>query len=573
MSVNARRILNAIRDADHALNDPGPGGRIDPFGDLQICELVTTDAESRTLADPTQAGIRFTLRLKTDGGDCTVTADNGFDIDGNTQAVFADAGDQLELISVSHTTGYRWEVLVNTGPAALMGGQSITYLLSTEKTISAAWGLQKLVESYSGNCCICQRSSDSTSQTFGFGSDGNVDSAIWTFIGSSIGYLTTIYDQSGNGNDLVNATLSGCAVALSNGVIPGGFMQLGGARGDNTGNIATANYTIPSGVSLNKRDSTIALIGRNQGAHGGAYLYAGASSPQTNVYIASTLLVFDSVDGQRAGSAIPASNIDCLAFDFRSGSVKFNVEVSGSASALGVGTLTGGKFGQSYAGGFPSPYYAAVGVVAFSQSLGDTEFAAIRERIRSRYSLATSYTGKPNIVFVGDSLTAGFGSLCNTYPMQVISAMSSPNDVRWFNVGQSGLASAQLPTISTLYKSDASKNICAVMIGTNDFRGAVTAATCLANLTNFVTAAKAAGFTVIACTVPPGGGVNETQRASFNASVLSGSSGADHVADVGNAAQLATPSNATYFLTDTLHFNSTGSGVVAALVKAKIDLI
>jgi len=122
MSVNARRILNSIRDADHALNDPGPGGCIEPFGDLQICELVTTQAESRTLADPTKAGIRFTLRMKTDGGDCTVTTTNGLDVDGNTQAVFADVGDQLELISVSAATGFRWEILVNTGSVALSGG-------------------------------------------------------------------------------------------------------------------------------------------------------------------------------------------------------------------------------------------------------------------------------------------------------------------------------------------------------------------------------------------------------------------------------------------------------------------
>lgn len=122
MSVNARRILNAIRDADHVLNDPGAGGLIDPFGDLQICELTTSAAESRTLANPTKAGIRLTLRMKTDGGDCTITVGNGVNVDGDTQAVFANVGDQLELISVSTEIGFRWEVLVNAGPAALSGG-------------------------------------------------------------------------------------------------------------------------------------------------------------------------------------------------------------------------------------------------------------------------------------------------------------------------------------------------------------------------------------------------------------------------------------------------------------------
>ena len=101
------------------LSDPGAGGTIYTLEDLQICELVTVAAEARTLANPTKAGNRLTLRMKTDGGDCTVTASNGLNVAGNTQAVFADVGDQLEMISVSHTTGYRWEILVNTGSVAL----------------------------------------------------------------------------------------------------------------------------------------------------------------------------------------------------------------------------------------------------------------------------------------------------------------------------------------------------------------------------------------------------------------------------------------------------------------------
>lgn len=116
---NAHRILNTIRDADHVLPDPGAGKRIETMEDLQICELVTAAAEARTLANPTKAGNRLTLRMKTDGGDCTVTASNGFNVTGNTQAVFGDVGDLLELISVSHTSGYRWEILVNLGSVAL----------------------------------------------------------------------------------------------------------------------------------------------------------------------------------------------------------------------------------------------------------------------------------------------------------------------------------------------------------------------------------------------------------------------------------------------------------------------
>ena len=116
---NAHRILDTIRSANHSLPDPGAGKTISALQDLQICELVTVAAEARTLANPTKAGNRFTLRLKTDGGDCVVTASNGFNVAGNTVATFADVGDQLDLISVSHTTGFRWEILTNTGSTAL----------------------------------------------------------------------------------------------------------------------------------------------------------------------------------------------------------------------------------------------------------------------------------------------------------------------------------------------------------------------------------------------------------------------------------------------------------------------
>lgn len=116
---SAHRILNTIRDADHVLADPGAGGTIHTLEDLQICELVTAGVETRTLANPTKAGNRLTLRMKTDNGNATVTAANGYNVAGNTSAVFGDVGDLLELISVSHTTGYRWEILVNTGSVSL----------------------------------------------------------------------------------------------------------------------------------------------------------------------------------------------------------------------------------------------------------------------------------------------------------------------------------------------------------------------------------------------------------------------------------------------------------------------
>ena len=68
------------------------------------------------MVDPGASG---TVRLKTAGGNVTVSAANGLNVAGNTAAVFGDVGDQLDMVSVSHTTGYRWEILTNTGSVGL----------------------------------------------------------------------------------------------------------------------------------------------------------------------------------------------------------------------------------------------------------------------------------------------------------------------------------------------------------------------------------------------------------------------------------------------------------------------
>jgi len=119
--MSIHRIHHDLYKGAKKLADPGDAGTIRVTEDLQICEMVTTAAggETRTLQNPTKPGILFTLRLLTDGGDATVTGANGLNVTGNTIAAFEDDGDLLHMISVTHTTGYRWEILVNTGAVSL----------------------------------------------------------------------------------------------------------------------------------------------------------------------------------------------------------------------------------------------------------------------------------------------------------------------------------------------------------------------------------------------------------------------------------------------------------------------
>lgn len=102
-----------LYDVHHEMDDPGNGGTIRVTGDLQICEMVSAGAETRILAAPTKSGLRFVLRLMTDGGDVVVTTPNGFNNAGESKATFNDASDLLNLISVETATRgtFRWQIM------------------------------------------------------------------------------------------------------------------------------------------------------------------------------------------------------------------------------------------------------------------------------------------------------------------------------------------------------------------------------------------------------------------------------------------------------------------------------
>lgn len=109
-------------------------------------------------------------------------------------------------------------------------GSSISYLLPTLTSYTSpildsstssvlAISLRCVNTSYTGPAIRVRRSSDNTEQNIGF-SNGNLDTtSLLAFVGSGNGYVTTWYDQSGSGNNAVQATASRQPLIVVSGVV------------------------------------------------------------------------------------------------------------------------------------------------------------------------------------------------------------------------------------------------------------------------------------------------------------------------------------------------------------------
>lgn len=104
------------RKGSVAIADPGNAGAI-PVTVSGYCLLVTTGAQTRTLAIPSAYGQIIDLFFKTDGGDCVVTAAAGINQTGNNTLTFADAGDHIRLVGADTGGSKVWRVVCNDGVA------------------------------------------------------------------------------------------------------------------------------------------------------------------------------------------------------------------------------------------------------------------------------------------------------------------------------------------------------------------------------------------------------------------------------------------------------------------------
>jgi len=99
----------------------------------------------------------------------------------------------------------------------VQGSESL--LLDSYSGASVAYSLRKLSSTYSGSAIRVRRSNDNAETDIGFTSDVLDTTALLTFAGSNSAYITTWFDQSGNGINAVQVTASNQPNIVSAGVL------------------------------------------------------------------------------------------------------------------------------------------------------------------------------------------------------------------------------------------------------------------------------------------------------------------------------------------------------------------
>ena len=93
-------------------------------------------------------------------------------------------------------------------------------VLDTYTGASVAYSVRLLKSDYIGSAIRVRRSSDNTEQDIGFDAVGNLnETALTDFCGAGNGFVTTWYDQSGNGRNATQSTAANQPQIVASGVI------------------------------------------------------------------------------------------------------------------------------------------------------------------------------------------------------------------------------------------------------------------------------------------------------------------------------------------------------------------
>ncbi len=195
------------------------------------------DAPTGVQATAGNAQATITFTAPTNNGGATISGYTVTSTPGNFTATGASS--PLTVTGLINGTAYSFRVSSTNsiGTSFPSGASNIVIpvttatllpaaLTSNNLNAAAAFALRRINSSYTGFAVRVRRSSDNTERDIGFTSNGDLDdAALTTFVGANNGFVTTWFDQSGNGRNITQANgalqpsivVSGTVVKLTTG--------------------------------------------------------------------------------------------------------------------------------------------------------------------------------------------------------------------------------------------------------------------------------------------------------------------------------------------------------------------
>lgn len=150
--------------------------------------------------------------------------------------------------------------------------------LDIVKVAVSAYSLRRLKGSYTGKCIRVRRDSDDTELDIGFSGNGLDTVALLVFVGAGSGYVKTWYDQSGNGSDATQTTISNQPRIVNAGVLDVDINGRPRIVFDNTDNLIKTGLNISNIIS-------ISYVGNVLQTNGARLITLTSDNPASNTMV------------------------------------------------------------------------------------------------------------------------------------------------------------------------------------------------------------------------------------------------------------------------------------------------
>lgn len=222
-------------------------------------------------------------------------------------------------------------------------------LLDDYPSAAAAYSVRKLRNNYIGGPIRVRRSSDNAEQDIYFDANGNLDTAqLTTFCGSGNGFVTTWYDQSGNGVNFTQTTAGNQPQIVSSGSVLTQSGKPSMSFDGTTHNFDCTSTTISSGDS-----SLFITYKQNSAAQANILALQSGASYQFLNY--STAIFYATVSTNIGSSALGDGNFGLVTINLQVGTTQTFYKNNTLIFTKSTPTASGQTFNKLCGSAFGNP--------------------------------------------------------------------------------------------------------------------------------------------------------------------------------------------------------------------------